>query len=346
MKKAISGLLPLCFLSFTLNTSAATIDSKSPSESAPPSSELIRIDLNQATYRQCLYQGFINAKDETTLKTLKDECASFLQPNTLLDARRQHERLTETNPFVITPHRINYAIASWYSTPINQQPFENESNKPLHFQNGEVQFQLSFKFPLLQNISIADETLDLYAAYTNRSFWQFFDDKDSIPFRETNHEPEVWTEIHTDLNFFHYNLHKVLLGVNHQSNGQSGSLSRGWNRFFIQGLLQYKNSYLSLKTWQRFNEADAFDNSFDYTKYLGDFEIEVASRWYQHSFALQLRNQFHWNQYGSIQADYTYPITKRIKGYIQWFHGYGDSLIDMEHQHNKMSLGIVLADRI
>lgn len=180
---------------------------------------------------------------------------------------------------------------------------------------------------------------------TRYTFWQFFDSKDSIPFRETNHEPEIWAQLHTDFDFLNFNLHTVSLGVNHQSNGQSGILSRGWNRVFLQAQLQKNQSSLKFKTWSRFDEQDEFDNSFDYQKYLGDFELEAAYRSGKSTYAMTVRNRYQWNDYGSVQLEYTYPIFKRFKGYVQYFNGYGDSLIEMQHRSEKIGFGIVLVDR-
>ncbi len=297
-------------------------------------------------YESCLNEVIQQASDEMTVAEIKQACISQKIATLPLEKRRISEQLTEQNAFVITPHRLNYAILSHYTNGSNAEPFESNVGHSLSYEDQEVQFQLSFKFPVVKGLSILDRDIDIYAAYTNRSFWQFFDETDSIPFRETNHEPEIWAEFHADLDFFDFNLHKVAIGINHQSNGQSGSLSRGWNRLFLQGFLQRKNSYLSFKTWQRFEENDALDNRFDYAKYLGDYEIEAAHQWQKHSFGLTVRNRYIFNQYGSVQLDYTYPLTKRLKGYVQWFSGYGDSLIDMDYHTNKIGLGIVLADRI
>lgn len=296
-------------------------------------------------YNVCIHNMLLNGADTLTVGEIRQQCSEAKAPEQPLTKRRLSEVLTEKNPFVITPHRLNYALFGYYMPSVNQTPFqEQDPDTPLHFENAEMQFQLSFKFPLAKNVIY--DTFDIYAAYTNRSFWQFFDDKDSIPFRETNHEPEIWAEFHANLDFFDFNLHKVMIGLNHQSNGQSGTLSRGWNRLFVQGLLQRPEGYLSFKTWQRFEEQDEFDNSFDYAKYLGDYEIELGYQFKKHTLGVTLRNRYLLNQYGSAQLDYTYPLTKKIKGYVQWFHGYGDSLIDLDYHSNKIGIGIVLADRI
>ncbi len=302
--------------------------------------------LELTPFESCLNEVIQQAADEMTVAEIKQACISQKVATKPLEKRRISEQLTEQNAFVLTPHHLNYAILGHYTNGANKAPFEDNIGHPLDFKDQELQFQLSFKFPLAKDLPILGRNIDVYAAYTNRSFWQFFDDKDSIPFRETNHEPEVWAEFHADMDFLEFNLHKVAIGLNHQSNGQSGTLSRGWNRLFVQGFLQHKNSYLSFKTWQRFEESDEFDNSFDYAKYLGDYEIEAAYKLEEHSFGLTVRNRYFVNKYGSLQLDYTYPLTKRLKGYVQWFSGYGDSLIDMDNHTNKIGIGIVLADRI
>ncbi|MBN2647827.1 MAG: phospholipase A [Thiotrichales bacterium] len=298
-------------------------------------------------YSQCLQKAMLSAADSQTLGEIREQCRQGQQLTQPLSARNLNETLTEKNPFVLTPHRLNYAVVSHAFNGINDRPFTTAADAPLAYRDEEVQFQLSFKFPLYQDLPLFGRSLDFYAAYTNRSFWQFFDDEDSIPFRETNHEPEAWVEWQTDFNFpLSLNLHKLMLGINHQSNGQSGTLSRGWNRVFLQGFLEHKRSFLSFKTWRRFDEQDEFDNSFNYTKYLGDFELEAAYKWRQNTFAITWRNQYEFNQYGAVQLEYTYPLNRRLKGYVQLFDGYGDSLIDMQYHHRKLAIGIVLADRI
>ena len=73
-------------------------------------------------------------------------------------------------------------------------PFPDED---IDFKAAEVKFQISFMFPVVHNIF--KDNGSLYVAYTNRSFWQLFNEDDlSSPFRETNHEPEIWLQFDTD----------------------------------------------------------------------------------------------------------------------------------------------------
>ena len=312
----------------------------------PPNSAIDLTHHTPTQYDICAYNLLLNGAESLTVGEIRQQCLKANLPlsEQVLSKRQISEVLTEKNPFVLTSHRLNYVMVSHFLSSINQQPFEkNDPSKTFSFEDTELQFQLSVKVPVIKKVY---GLVDLYAAYTNRSFWQFLDHKGSIPFRETNHEPEFWAELKTDTDLFNFNLHKLLIGINHQSNGQSGQLSRGWNRVFIQGLLQSDQGFASFKTWQRFNEKDAFDNSFNYPKYLGDYELQLGYQSNKHTYSITLRNRYQINKYGSFQLDYTYPLTKKFKGYIQWQRGYGDSLIDLDYFSNKIGFGIVLADRI
>ena len=47
---------------------------------------------------------------------------------------------------------------------------------------------------------------------------------------------------------------------------------------------------------------------------------------------------------GALQLDYTFPLHRRFRGYIQFFDGYGDSLIDYNADIERVGIGILLSD--
>jgi phospholipase A1 len=86
----------------------------------------------------------------------------------------------------------------------------------------------------------------LYFAYTNRSFWQLYNEN-SAPFRETNHEPEIFLLMPTDWELFGFKNSFINLGFVHQSNGRGGTLSRSWNRIYASFLFEKDDFLLVFK---------------------------------------------------------------------------------------------------
>ncbi|HEU4536217.1 MAG TPA: phospholipase A, partial [Polyangiaceae bacterium] len=95
----------------------------------------------------------------------------------------------------------------------------------------QVKFQFSFKYELWPN----EGPHALQLAYTQRSVWALYDE--SSPFVETNYGPELF------YTFYHragregapgcgFFLERA--GLQHESNGQSPPLSRGWNRLYAE----------------------------------------------------------------------------------------------------------------
>lgn len=267
-------------------------------------------------------------------------------PPTAVRQRLAMEQAARDNPFLLLPHRPNYILPLAYSADPNEEPFGLEKGS---FDKMEMKFQVSLKF-LLQEDFIGGKG-NLYAAYTNRSWWQTYNAERSRPFRETNHEPELFLLYDTDWKVLGMRATSLIAGVSHQSNGQGGALSRSWNRVYLNLILEKGNSVFSLKPWYRIPEQEKStpddprgDDNPDIHKYMGSTEVGFLYRKKNHSLTMMLRNNLRSDNRGALELGWSYPLTGNIKGYLQVFDGFGESLIDYDHKTTRVGLGILLAD--
>ena len=263
-------------------------------------------------------------------------------PKSAIDRRLAMEGATEIVPFVMTPHKPNYIIYTYnfkdYVNPReNPQPGEDEPDK-----HSEVNFQVSLKFPVWRNIF--NTKTHMFAAYTNRSFWQVFDHNDSSPFRATDHEPELWLSHRTRWKLFGLTNRLIQAGVVHQSNGRSGELSRSWNRVYANMIFERGYFYFGLKPWLRIQEDRDDDDNPDIEDYLGYFEFQGIYNRNKNNVGLFFRNTLKDDYRGALQLDWSFPIHNHLRGYVQYFYGYGESLIDYNNKVNKLGVGIKLTD--
>ncbi len=260
-----------------------------------------------------------------------------------LDKRLRYERYARINPFVLTPHRPNYILPFAYNFHPNRDTFlPNETERRMQY--NEVKFQISFKANLVKQL--IKDRVDIYAAYTQLSFWQAYNTFHSSPFRETDYEPELGAVLYNDVRFLGIRNRVIVLALSHQSNGQSGILSRSWNRFFGELLFQRGNLYLTLKPWYRLPESKSKDDNPDIQKYMGYGEMQLNYAMGRQVFGVMTRNSFRKQNKGAVQADWSFPISGQVKGYLQYFYGYGESLIDYNHLNKRIGIGFIITNWI
>ena len=257
---------------------------------------------------------------------------------TPLDIRIEQEKKAYKSFFFLTPHKLNYLLPITYITSSN----ESAENVNEDYNRMEVKFQLSLKACIWKNIF--EDNGYLFCAYTQRSFWQAYDFDNSSPFRETNYEPELMLTFLNDYDLYVAKNRIITIGLNHQSNGKSGTTSRSWNRVYADFIFERGNFYLEIKPWVRIHEGKDSDNNPDIDKYLGYGELMAMYNINDHTVSLMLRNNLRLHNRGAIQLDWSFPLIDEMKGYVQFFNGYGESLIDYNRSVNSFGIGVIISD--
>ncbi|MCP3922049.1 MAG: phospholipase A [Desulfobacterales bacterium] len=239
-------------------------------------------------------------------------------------------------------HKPNYILI--YNS------YHQADDKSFPSTEDEIKFQFSFKHNLMWL-----DFGNLYFGYTQKSFWQIYDDENSRPFRETNYNPEIFFRT-AELSGL-----SLDIGVEHESNGgtveyDSGGnavdKSRSWNRAYLSPKYKYeisKSSFfqIELKMWDQIDENNKSSN----TNELGDENSDIDSYYGSKELRLKLklddlivstmsRRNFT-SKRGAFQLDVSYPIYTGLYLHLQFFEGYGESLIDYNNSKTTYGVGLM-----
>ncbi|MBL3558013.1 MULTISPECIES: phospholipase A [Marinobacter] len=244
-------------------------------------------------------------------------------------------------------HRPMYILPFSYMKNANREPSSPRTGTTGYdygIDNQEAKYQISFKVPLLTGW--LDDRTTMWFGYTQKSFWQVYNTDDSAPFRETNFEPEIFLRHALNYDFGPGTLSGVTLGLNHVSNGQSEPRSRSWNRIVASAAYSYDRWLFMVQPWYRLPENSSEDDNEDIERYLGHANYLAIYKWSDdRTLSLTLQNNLRSdNNKTSIELGYSFPMGETIKGYVQYFNGYGESLIDYNERIQRIGIGIMLND--
>ncbi|MBE0358560.1 MULTISPECIES: phospholipase A [Pseudoalteromonas] len=322
-------------------------------EEAPTNEQDDNIEL----VKQCILNEVIGGDGKQTLDDLRKKCSALEEEKqlTALDKRQAREEVGKKNRNVITPHKRNYILPLSYVSHPNSRPFDRfdeltdeEDGEPLD--HLEAKYQLSIKVPLYDDF--ADDDQAIFFGFTLQSYWQLYNSEISSPFRETNYEPEIfWVNYLDQENVPWGDEMAIALGISHQSNGRSQPNSRSWNRIYANFIWENEGFVFSFKPWYRIAEDEKEnvleakgDDNPDIYRYMGYFEFSGAYRLNDHEFSFMTRNNLNSDNRGAIQVDWSFPLWGRVRGYAQYFNGYGESLIDYNTDIERIGVGILLTD--
>jgi len=230
-------------------------------------------------------------------------------------------------------------------------PYTFSTNLSDGRQQKETKFQISLQGSVF---SYDDENTDLslMLGYSQKSFWQIFDEMDSRPFRENNYNPEVFLYIHRISNFDTIRFKLGLL--EHESNGrEKGPYTRSWNRSYIEPVYSDEKLKVQLKIWNQWDEklcsnneqySVECDENPEIVNFYGHGELRVKyvdPEWKQLKIGVMTRRNFG-QEKGAIQIDVSLNVFKQdLFLYFQYWNGYGESLIDYNVHITKHGLGFM-----
>jgi len=266
----------------------------------------------------------------------------------LLDSRWELAQDSKLGAFQLRAYKPVYLLPAFWTSDKNQMP---QSPNPVNtvttsqqLDSAELKFQLSFKTKIVENLF--GDNGDIWAGYTQSSRWQAYNADNSRPFRETNYEPEVMMMFRNGYSIGGWRGRMSGISVNHMSNGRADPLSRSWNRVIATVGLDRENWALVLRPWYRIPEDRKDDNNPDISDYMGRGDATLTWNKNGHEVSLMARHSLRGGDrsHGALQLDYGFPISNLLRGHVQIFDGYGESMIDYNHKATYVGLGVSLLE--
>lgn len=285
-----------------------------------------------------------NFQNNDKTKSPIDIQATIQSKTPLLDKRWELTDENHVGLWILRPYQPVYLLPTFWTSDLNQYPTsENPRNNVVgqhQIDSTEAKFQLSMKTKLRDNLF--GDNGDLWLGYTQKSYWQVYNDKDSRPFRTINYEPEMSLIFRTNYELLGLNWRLFGITFNHESNGSAIPYSRNWNRVMMNFGFERENFVLTVRPWVRVLKKDNVkDDNPDITNYLGHGDMTAYYKWGKQSFSLMGRHNVS-TGYGAAQFSWDFPLRNNLNGYLQVFHGYGENLIDYNHKATYVGLGISL----
>ena len=270
------------------------------------------------------------------------------KPLSLLDSRWELSPESKLGTFNIRGYKPVYVMPAFATSNQNDEPHSpnpvNTVTTPQQLDNVEAKFQLSLKTKIWQGVF--GDAGDVWVGYTQDSHWQVYNTEASRPFRETDYEPEAILMFNTNYQVFGWDGRLLGIGVDHQSNGQSDPLSRSWNRVMADIGFERDGWTVMFRPWWRIPESRTSDNNPDISNYMGRGDMQIIHEWNGQEFGLMLRSSLRGGSdaHGAAQFTWSFPLIGNLRGYMEAFKGYGESLIDYNHNATYVGAGITLLD--
>lgn len=263
-------------------------------------------------------------------------------------ARWELDSTKARGTFLVTPYKAIYVLPFVWSSNPNEQPHSGNGSPEyvpsakVNYDVVEMKFQLSFKTKILQGFLWG--SADLWVAYTQISHWQIYNVELSRPFREINYEPEIILNFPVKFNALGFKTRMIGISFDHESNGKGYPNTRSWNRVILVAGLERKNWNIYIRPW--YVIPDSKGDNPDISNYIGNADVNViySGNRSVYTFIGSHNFSFSGKMRGSSTFSWAYPIKGNLRGYLQVSHGYGNTLIDYNHNQTTVGVGVSLIE--
>ncbi len=285
-----------------------------------------------------VYAADLKNEEEDTNKVIAQSKQKIIEQFDIDGHSKQTIAQIIDSSFNLRSYKENYFLPVSYR--YNSEYVDGGAYAPHEAKDTETEFQVSIRFDFGANTLGLGEIYSF--GYTQRSWWQVY--VPSAFFRESNYQPEFFVTIPAYSFLGKSAVKGFKLAFIHQSNGRGGEFERSWNRASFSTFFLTGNLITELELWYRFHDKQ--DYNPDLLDYLGYAQLRFMLPYHKHLFKLSLRSNLS-KQKSAVEFMYTYPLPvgneKNLFVILKTFNGYGESLIDYDHNVNKVSIGLAIS---
>ncbi|MCM1483064.1 MAG: phospholipase A [Muribaculaceae bacterium] len=227
-------------------------------------------------------------------------------------------------------YKDNYFI---FGTTVGQKPTRENSN---------VKFQVSIAQKLTRSVLPWDTYLFLF--YSQKVFWNILEN--SMPMTDLNFNPGIG--LAKPLFVKDRFIGKLMLLLEHESNGRDGLESRSWNKVSVSANIMIDPTFVVHgKFWIPI--VDGMNNK-DILDYCGIYQVgtQIYSPNRRFGASVLLTKRKGWKLNYNTTLELCYRLFKRDNQYLflQYYNGYGEGLLEYKQFHSTIRAGIVIKPRL
>ena len=207
--------------------------------------------------------------------------------------------------------------------------------------NSDVKIQISFQQRLTK--STLPWNTYLYLFYSQKAIWHVF--RNSLPFRDLNFNPGIGLSRFIIIK--NRLVGKATLMIEHESNGRDATASRSWNKISIAGDA-YISPFLMAHAKYWIPIVDGQYNR-DILRYSGIYQAGFQAKSLDDKWVLDMtlikRKGWNFNFNTVVQLGYRINHNSNQFIMLQYYNGYGESLLDYKQYHSRIRFGLLIRPR-